>query len=57
MIDYITKNYKIGNDNLIDTINSDSKKIIFEIKKKRKYQNALNQMRFNHKRSQTQIPV
>ena len=28
MIDNLTKNYKIGNDNLIETINSDSKKII-----------------------------
>ena len=34
--DNLTKNYKISNDNLIDTINSDSKKIIFERKIKNK---------------------
>ena len=32
MIYNLTKNYKIRNDNLIDTINSDSKKIILERK-------------------------
>ena len=32
VIDNLTKNYKIKNDNLIDTINSDSKKIILERK-------------------------
>ena len=36
VIDNLTKNYKISNDNLIDTINSDSKKIIFERKIKKK---------------------
>ena len=36
VIDNLTKNYKISNDNLIDTINSDSKNIIFDRKIKNK---------------------
>ena len=35
MIDNFTKNFKVGNENLIDTINSDSKKIILRRKNKK----------------------